>query len=225
MSDTRHAHWKYKCIRNKLNRFCSVAYILNKVGRCYRYNLYNLLNWSEQAVLKHHSLNLRMRENGVTYYINIHWAVEWTGNAERIPHRRQHLKWSNKHCKLCFFCAILHLVCLQNTVPDFLFSSFLHFFSPGHRAVYVGVHVPLGRESKRRHRHRGHKHHRKKKERDSDEGKEDGRESPSYGWTIFLHFLHPAYTNTSSLYQPPAPFFLSSLFLPSVMFYPAVPCI
>ncbi|XP_035847302.1 sodium bicarbonate cotransporter 3-like isoform X13 [Sander lucioperca] len=49
-----------------------------------------------------------------------------------------------------------------------------------HRAVYVGVHVPLGRESKRRHRHRGHKHHRKKKERDSEEGKEDGRESPTY---------------------------------------------
>ncbi|XP_038580104.1 sodium bicarbonate cotransporter 3-like isoform X8 [Micropterus salmoides] len=48
-----------------------------------------------------------------------------------------------------------------------------------HRAVYVGVHVPLGRESKRRHRHRGHKHHRKKKERDSEEGKEDGRESPT----------------------------------------------
>uniref|UniRef100_A0A8D3E9Q7 Anion exchange protein n=1 Tax=Scophthalmus maximus TaxID=52904 RepID=A0A8D3E9Q7_SCOMX len=50
----------------------------------------------------------------------------------------------------------------------------------GHRAVYVGVHVPLGRENKRRHRHRGHKHHRKKRERDSEEGKEDGRESPSY---------------------------------------------
>ncbi|XP_041811056.1 sodium bicarbonate cotransporter 3-like isoform X4 [Chelmon rostratus] len=49
-----------------------------------------------------------------------------------------------------------------------------------HRAVYVGVHVPLGRESKRRHRHRGHKHHRKKKERESEEGKEDGRESPTY---------------------------------------------
>ncbi|KAF3834027.1 hypothetical protein F7725_025231, partial [Dissostichus mawsoni] len=48
-----------------------------------------------------------------------------------------------------------------------------------HRAVYVGVHVPLGRESKRRHRHRGHRHHRKKKERDSDEGKDDGRESPT----------------------------------------------
>uniref|UniRef100_A0A667ZAT1 Anion exchange protein n=1 Tax=Myripristis murdjan TaxID=586833 RepID=A0A667ZAT1_9TELE len=48
-----------------------------------------------------------------------------------------------------------------------------------HRAVYVGVHVPLGRESKRRHRHRGHKHHRKKREKDSEEGKEDGRESPA----------------------------------------------
>ncbi|XP_063756129.1 sodium bicarbonate cotransporter 3-like isoform X10 [Eleginops maclovinus] len=48
-----------------------------------------------------------------------------------------------------------------------------------HRAVYVGVHVPLGRESKRRHRHRGHRHHRKKKERDSEEGKDDGRESPT----------------------------------------------
>ncbi|KAF7659618.1 hypothetical protein LDENG_00295300 [Lucifuga dentata] len=48
-----------------------------------------------------------------------------------------------------------------------------------HRAVYTGVHVPLGRESRRRHRHRGHKHHRKKKEKDSEEGKEDGRESPA----------------------------------------------
>lgn len=54
--------------------------------------------------------------------------------------------------------------------------------------MYVGVHVPLGRESKRRHRHRGHKHHRKKKERDSEEGKEDGRESPSYGLTLFLTY-------------------------------------
>ncbi|KAK0145434.1 Sodium bicarbonate cotransporter 3 [Merluccius polli] len=49
-----------------------------------------------------------------------------------------------------------------------------------HRAVYVGVHVPLGRESRRRHRHRGHRHHRKKRERDAEEGKEDGRESPAY---------------------------------------------
>ncbi|XP_030637306.1 sodium bicarbonate cotransporter 3 isoform X1 [Chanos chanos] len=47
-----------------------------------------------------------------------------------------------------------------------------------HRAVYVGVHVPLGRQSRRRHRHRGHKHHRKRRDRVSD--REDGRESPTY---------------------------------------------
>ncbi|KAM4601522.1 sodium bicarbonate cotransporter 3 isoform 2-T2 [Polymixia lowei] len=47
-----------------------------------------------------------------------------------------------------------------------------------HRAVYVGVHVPLGRQSRRRHRHRGHRHHRKRRERSSD--REDGRESPTY---------------------------------------------
>ncbi|XP_021094327.1 sodium bicarbonate cotransporter 3 isoform X10 [Heterocephalus glaber] len=48
-----------------------------------------------------------------------------------------------------------------------------------HRAVYIGVHVPFGRESRRRHKHRGHKHHhRRRKDKESD--KEDGRESPSY---------------------------------------------
>ncbi|XP_014832757.1 PREDICTED: sodium bicarbonate cotransporter 3-like [Poecilia mexicana] len=46
-----------------------------------------------------------------------------------------------------------------------------------HRAVYVGVHVPLGRQSRRRHRHRGHRHHRRRRDRDDHE---DGRESPSY---------------------------------------------
>ncbi|XP_037119288.1 sodium bicarbonate cotransporter 3-like isoform X1 [Syngnathus acus] len=49
-----------------------------------------------------------------------------------------------------------------------------------HRAVYVGVHVPIGRETKRRHRHRGHRHHRKRRDKDSDDGKEDDRESPPY---------------------------------------------
>lgn len=50
----------------------------------------------------------------------------------------------------------------------------------GHRAVYVGVHVPFSKEGRRRHKHRGHKHHhRRRKDKDSD--KEDGRESPSYG--------------------------------------------
>eukprot|EP00063_Salmo_salar_P068197 XP_014043032.1 PREDICTED: sodium bicarbonate cotransporter 3-like [Salmo salar] len=49
-----------------------------------------------------------------------------------------------------------------------------------HRAVYVGVHVPLGRESKRRHHRRGHKHHRKRREREEDHEEED-REDPTYG--------------------------------------------
>ncbi|KAJ3597722.1 hypothetical protein NHX12_001239 [Muraenolepis orangiensis] len=47
-----------------------------------------------------------------------------------------------------------------------------------HRAVYVGVHMPMGRQSRRRHRHRGNKHHRKRRERSSE--REDGRESPTY---------------------------------------------
>ncbi|XP_066483239.1 sodium bicarbonate cotransporter 3 isoform X11 [Tiliqua scincoides] len=47
-----------------------------------------------------------------------------------------------------------------------------------HRAVYIGVHVPLGKQGRRRHRHRGHKHHRRRKEKETD--REDGRESPSY---------------------------------------------
>ncbi|XP_078789822.1 sodium bicarbonate cotransporter 3 isoform X4 [Oryzias latipes] len=46
-----------------------------------------------------------------------------------------------------------------------------------HRAVYVGVHVPLGRQGRRRHRHRGHRHHRKR--RDCSD-RDDGRESPTY---------------------------------------------
>ncbi|XP_041100774.1 sodium bicarbonate cotransporter 3-like isoform X8 [Polyodon spathula] len=47
-----------------------------------------------------------------------------------------------------------------------------------HRAVYIGVHVPLGKESRRRHRHRGHRHHRKRRDRDSD--REDGSDSPTF---------------------------------------------
>ncbi|XP_053287794.1 sodium bicarbonate cotransporter 3 [Pleuronectes platessa] len=43
-----------------------------------------------------------------------------------------------------------------------------------HRAVYVGVHVPLGRQSRRRHRHRGHRPHRRRPE------PEDGRDSPTH---------------------------------------------
>ncbi|KAM7176711.1 sodium bicarbonate cotransporter 3 isoform 5-T5 [Macrochelys suwanniensis] len=47
-----------------------------------------------------------------------------------------------------------------------------------HRAVYIGLHVPFGKEGRRRHRHRGHRHHRRRKEKETD--REDGRESPSY---------------------------------------------
>uniref|UniRef100_A0A8C1QWY8 Anion exchange protein n=1 Tax=Cyprinus carpio TaxID=7962 RepID=A0A8C1QWY8_CYPCA len=47
-----------------------------------------------------------------------------------------------------------------------------------HRTLYIGVHVPLGRRSHRRHRHHGHRHRKRSRERDS--GTEDGRESPSY---------------------------------------------
>ncbi|GAA6085900.1 sodium bicarbonate cotransporter 3 isoform X1 [Tachysurus ichikawai] len=40
----------------------------------------------------------------------------------------------------------------------------------GHRAVYVGVHVPLGKENRHRRRHRGHRHHRRRtRDRDSDQ--------------------------------------------------------
>ncbi|XP_035266620.1 sodium-driven chloride bicarbonate exchanger-like isoform X1 [Anguilla anguilla] len=48
----------------------------------------------------------------------------------------------------------------------------------GHRTLYIGVHVPLGRKPHRRHRHHGHRHRKRDRERDS--GVDDGRESPSY---------------------------------------------
>ncbi len=96
---------------------------------------------------------------------------------------------------------IIHLLCLEHclyVVFDLFFflsimdlkRTFSHmqyrteygnkaFLFIGHRAVYVGVHVPLGRQSRRRHRTRGHKHHRKRRDRGSE--REDGRESPAYG--------------------------------------------
>ncbi|KAM7421672.1 hypothetical protein PAMA_015695 [Pampus argenteus] len=58
-----------------------------------------------------------------------------------------------------------------------LYTNFEKEELESHRAVYVGVHVPLGRQSRRRHRHRGHRHHRKRRDR-LDRG--DGRESPTY---------------------------------------------
>lgn len=61
----------------------------------------------------------------------------------------------------------------------------------GHRTLYIGVHVPLGRKTHRRHRHHGHRHRKRSRERDS--GVEDGRESPSYSNLLssppFLSFL------------------------------------
>ncbi|GCB79172.1 hypothetical protein scyTo_0015941 [Scyliorhinus torazame] len=51
-------------------------------------------------------------------------------------------------------------------------------YESGHRTLYIGVHVPQGRRSHRRHRHRGHKHRKRDRERDSST--EDGRESPTY---------------------------------------------
>lgn len=65
---------------------------------------------------------------------------------------------------------------------------------PGHRTLYIGVHVPLGRRSHRRHRHHGHRHRKRSKERDSSA--DDGHESPSHSkcprWTlapISINFL------------------------------------
>uniref|UniRef100_A0A4W5QJH4 Anion exchange protein n=1 Tax=Hucho hucho TaxID=62062 RepID=A0A4W5QJH4_9TELE len=49
----------------------------------------------------------------------------------------------------------------------------------GHRTLYIGVHVPLGRKSHRRHRHHGKNSRKRSKERESGvDG--DGRESPSH---------------------------------------------
>ncbi|GAA6078925.1 sodium bicarbonate cotransporter 3 isoform X1 [Tachysurus ichikawai] len=62
----------------------------------------------------------------------------------------------------------------QTTVTP---SDFSVAVLSGHRAVYVGVHIPLGRQSRRRHRHRGHRH---RKRRDRGSEREDGRESPTY---------------------------------------------
>ncbi|XP_041843482.1 sodium bicarbonate cotransporter 3-like isoform X2 [Melanotaenia boesemani] len=65
----------------------------------------------------------------------------------------------------------------QGKTSSTLHTNFEKEELESHRAVYVGVHVPLGRQSRKRHRHRGHRHHRKRRDR-SD--REDGRESPSY---------------------------------------------
>lgn len=61
---------------------------------------------------------------------------------------------------------------------SWFYSMFWLLTLIGHRTLYIGVHVPLGRRSHRRHRHHGHRHRKRSRERDS--GTEDGRESPSY---------------------------------------------
>ncbi|KAJ8003481.1 hypothetical protein DPEC_G00148760 [Dallia pectoralis] len=48
----------------------------------------------------------------------------------------------------------------------------------GHRTLYIGVHVPLGRKSHRRHRHHGN--HSKTGRKRSKEREDDGKESPSH---------------------------------------------
>ncbi|CDQ57748.1 unnamed protein product [Oncorhynchus mykiss] len=48
----------------------------------------------------------------------------------------------------------------------------------GHRTLYIGVHVPIGKKSHRRHRHHGHRH--RKRSRELDSGVDNGRESPTY---------------------------------------------
>uniref|UniRef100_A0A3P8Z2W8 Anion exchange protein n=1 Tax=Esox lucius TaxID=8010 RepID=A0A3P8Z2W8_ESOLU len=52
----------------------------------------------------------------------------------------------------------------------------------GHRTLYIGVHVPLGRKSRRRHRHHGsHSKNSRKRSKERESGVEDdGRESPSH---------------------------------------------
>nr|XP_023695776.1 sodium-driven chloride bicarbonate exchanger-like isoform X3 [Paramormyrops kingsleyae] len=47
----------------------------------------------------------------------------------------------------------------------------------GHRTLYIGVHVPLGKKSHRRHRH--HSHRNRKRDRERDSGAEDSRENLS----------------------------------------------
>ncbi|XP_068999903.1 sodium bicarbonate cotransporter 3-like [Embiotoca jacksoni] len=64
----------------------------------------------------------------------------------------------------------------QGKTSSTLHTNFEKEELESHRAVYVGVHVPLGRQGRRRHRHRGHRHHRRRRDR---EDREDGRESPS----------------------------------------------
>ncbi|XP_077382252.1 sodium bicarbonate cotransporter 3-like isoform X1 [Festucalex cinctus] len=57
-----------------------------------------------------------------------------------------------------------------------LYTNFEAEELESHRALYVGIHVPLGQQKRRRHRHRGHRHERRRQDRPN----EDACESPSY---------------------------------------------
>uniref|UniRef100_A0A4W4G172 Anion exchange protein n=1 Tax=Electrophorus electricus TaxID=8005 RepID=A0A4W4G172_ELEEL len=78
------------------------------------------------------------------------------------------------HCWRCDEEAVLD----RGGTRSMLNTNFEKEELEGHRTLYIGVHVPLGRRSHRRHRHHGHRHRKRSRERDS--GTEDGRESPSY---------------------------------------------
>lgn len=81
--------------------------------------------------------------------------------------------------------------------------------SPGHRTLYIGVHVPLGRRSHRRHRHHGHRHRKRSKERDSSA--DDGRESPSHSRSSHKLNRTPASFNWLTLNLSSTSFFKSFL--------------
>uniref|UniRef100_A0A8C3AJ85 Anion exchange protein n=1 Tax=Cyclopterus lumpus TaxID=8103 RepID=A0A8C3AJ85_CYCLU len=84
---------------------------------------------------------------------------------------------------LLFFLSVLlqgndeEAVLDQGKTSSTLYTNFEKEELESHRAVYIGVHVPLGRESRRRHRHRRQRHHRRRRDRLD---REDGRESPPY---------------------------------------------
>ncbi|XP_061573802.1 sodium bicarbonate cotransporter 3-like isoform X2 [Cololabis saira] len=66
----------------------------------------------------------------------------------------------------------------QGKTSSTLHTNFEKEELESHRAVYVGVHVPLGRQTRRRHRHRGHRHHRRRRGRLDREDEDE--ESPAY---------------------------------------------
>ncbi|XP_061885740.1 sodium bicarbonate cotransporter 3-like isoform X2 [Entelurus aequoreus] len=78
-----------------------------------------------------------------------------------------------------------------------------------HRALYVGVHVPSGRQSRRRHRHRGHRHHRRRRDRSEweDEQESASHDTPSQRVQFILgmedddeeHVPHDLFTEMDEL--------------------------